>query len=97
MLDERAHFEHFVVCIIFFMRNNLPFDGKILFQGAKVKGAKFDPGVGGSEDTVEVKKMPNIKVFGGSSHPELSKLICERLGISLGRCTLKKFSNKETR
>ena len=41
--------------------------------------------------------MPNIKVFGGSSHPELAKLICERLGISLGRCTLKKFSNKETR
>ncbi|XP_028401325.1 ribose-phosphate pyrophosphokinase 2-like [Dendronephthya gigantea] len=40
--------------------------------------------------------MPNIKVFGGSSHPELAKLICERLGISLGRCTLKKFSNKET-
>ena len=41
--------------------------------------------------------MPNIKVFGGSSHPELAKLICERLGISLGRSTLKKFSNKETR
>lgn len=40
--------------------------------------------------------MPNIKVFGGSSHPELAKLICERLGISLGRSTLKKFSNKET-
>ena len=45
----------------------------------------------------EVCSMPNIKVFGGSSHPELAKLICERLGISLGRSTLKKFSNKETR
>jgi hypothetical protein len=41
--------------------------------------------------------MPNIKIFGGSSHPELAKLICDRLGISLGRCTLKKFANKETR
>ena len=49
------------------------------------------------EDKLKAKRMPNIKVFGGSSHPELAKLICERLGISLGRCTLKKFSNKETR
>lgn len=48
-------------------------------------------------NNVTAEKMPNIKVFGGSSHPELAKLICERLGISLGKCTLKKFSNKETR
>lgn len=40
--------------------------------------------------------MPNIKVFSGSSHPELSLRIVERLGISLGKNVLKKFSNQET-
>merc|ERR1712135_280030 len=41
-------------------------------------------------------RMPNIKVFAGSSHPVLAKMICTRLGLEPGRCTLKKFSNKET-
>jgi ribose-phosphate pyrophosphokinase len=41
--------------------------------------------------------MPNIKVFGGSSHPELTKLICARLGLEPGRVITKKFSNRETR
>lgn len=41
-------------------------------------------------------KMPNIKVFGGSSHQELAKLVAERLGLDLGKAKLKKFSNKET-
>lgn len=41
-------------------------------------------------------RMPNIKVFSGSSHPDLAKLICERLGINVGRAALKKFSNQET-
>ncbi len=42
-------------------------------------------------------RMPNIKVFGGSSHPELTKLICARLGLELGRVITKKFSNRETK
>lgn len=42
-------------------------------------------------------RMPNIKVFGGSSHPELTKLICNRLGLEPGRVITKKFSNRETR
>ena len=42
-------------------------------------------------------KMPNIKIFGGSSHLELAKLIAERLGLELGKTKLKKFSNHETR
>ena len=42
-------------------------------------------------------KMPNIKIFGGNSHQQLAKLISERLGNDLGKCVLKKFSNKETR
>lgn len=41
-------------------------------------------------------RMPNIKVFGGSSHPELTKLICTRLGLEPGRVITKKFSNRET-
>ncbi|XP_055932694.1 ribose-phosphate pyrophosphokinase 1-like isoform X2 [Argiope bruennichi] len=40
--------------------------------------------------------MPNIKVFSGTSHPELAKKVVDCLGISLGKAELKKFSNKET-
>ncbi|EDO47117.1 predicted protein [Nematostella vectensis] len=40
--------------------------------------------------------MPNIKIFGGSSHPVLARLIAERLGFDLAKCVLKKFSNQET-
>lgn len=41
-------------------------------------------------------RMPNIKVFSGSSHPDLAKKTVERLGIDLGKAVLKKFSNQET-
>jgi hypothetical protein len=37
-----------------------------------------------------------IAVFSGSSHPELSQAIADRLGIPLGKVSLNKFSNKET-
>ncbi|XP_076319412.1 ribose-phosphate pyrophosphokinase 1-like isoform X1 [Tachypleus tridentatus] len=40
--------------------------------------------------------MPNIKVFSGSSHPDLAQKIVDRLGIGLGKVVLKKFSNQET-
>lgn len=40
--------------------------------------------------------MRKCKVFVGSSHPELGKLVCDRLGIEPAPCTLKKFSNGET-
>ena len=42
-------------------------------------------------------RMPNIKVFGGSSHPDLTKLICTRLGLEPGKVVTKKFSNRETK
>jgi len=42
-------------------------------------------------------KMPNIKVFSGSSHPDLAQKIVDRLGIDLGRVVAKKFSNLETK
>ncbi|ANB12596.1 ribose phosphate diphosphokinase subunit PRS1 [Sugiyamaella lignohabitans] len=40
--------------------------------------------------------MRKSHVFVGSSHPELGKLICDRLGVEPGPCTLRKFSNGET-
>merc|ERR1712014_519824 len=40
--------------------------------------------------------MPNIKVFSGSSHPDLCQKICDRLGINTGKVVTKKFSNLET-
>jgi len=41
-------------------------------------------------------RMPNIKVFSGSSNPVLAKKICDRLGIEVCKVTTKKFSNQET-
>ncbi|PKY43231.1 phosphoribosyl pyrophosphokinase [Rhizophagus irregularis] len=40
--------------------------------------------------------MRRVKVFSGSSHPELAEFICEKLGIPPAAVTLKKFSNQET-
>ncbi|CAB1337546.1 unnamed protein product [Coregonus sp. 'balchen'] len=40
--------------------------------------------------------MPNIKIFSGSSHRELSHKIADRLGMELGKVVTKKFSNQET-
>ncbi|KAI9259327.1 phosphoribosyltransferase-like protein [Sporodiniella umbellata] len=40
--------------------------------------------------------MRDIKLLAGSSHPEFSKLVSEKLGIPLSGCTLNKFSNRET-
>lgn len=40
--------------------------------------------------------MPNIKIFSGSSHPDLAQKIVDRLGIELGKVVTKKFSNLET-
>jgi len=41
--------------------------------------------------------MPNIKIFSGSSHQDLSQKIADRLGLELGKVVTKKFSNQETR
>ncbi|CAG9860366.1 unnamed protein product [Phyllotreta striolata] len=40
--------------------------------------------------------MPNIKVFSGTSHHDLTQRIVDFLGIELGRVETKKFSNLET-
>uniref|UniRef100_A0AAR5PZ89 ribose-phosphate diphosphokinase n=2 Tax=Dendroctonus ponderosae TaxID=77166 RepID=A0AAR5PZ89_DENPD len=41
-------------------------------------------------------RMPNIKVFSGTSHPDLAQGIVDRLGIDVGKVVTKKFSNLET-
>lgn len=40
--------------------------------------------------------MRKCKIFVGLSHPELGKLVCDRLGVEPAPCTLKKFANGET-
>lgn len=42
------------------------------------------------------RRMPNIKVFTGTSHPDLAQRLVDRLGIDLGKVITKKFSNLET-
>merc|ERR1712013_65014 len=42
------------------------------------------------------RRMPNIKVFSGSSHADLTNTVCDRLGIEPGKVVTKKFSNLET-
>ncbi|XP_066141470.1 ribose-phosphate pyrophosphokinase 1 isoform X1 [Euwallacea fornicatus] len=46
--------------------------------------------------TYLTSRMPNIKVFSGSSHPDLAQRIVDRLGIDIGKVVTKKFSNLET-
>lgn len=40
--------------------------------------------------------MRNLVVLGGSSHPEFTEKVCNRLGIAVGKTRLSKFSNNET-
>ena len=41
--------------------------------------------------------MNNIKLISGTSHPALSKKISDKLGVSLCKCIIEKFSNSEIR
>lgn len=49
-----------------------------------------------SPSVILQSRMPNIKVFSGTSHPDLAQRIVDRLGIDLGKVVTKKFSNLET-
>ncbi|BFZ24256.1 hypothetical protein BsWGS_27296 [Bradybaena similaris] len=49
----------------------------------------------GSGSLQNYQRMPNIKVFGGTSHPDLAQKICQRLGIEQGKVVTNKFSNGE--
>ena len=48
------------------------------------------------EESAAAAIMPNIKIFSGSSHQDLSQKIADRLGLELGKVVTKKFSNQET-
>lgn len=50
----------------------------------------------GSAPAAAAAAMPNIKIFSGSSHQDLSQKIADRLGLELGKVVTKKFSNQET-
>jgi ribose-phosphate pyrophosphokinase len=39
--------------------------------------------------------MDKLRIFTGNGNPELGKKICESLGISLGKCAVKRFSDRE--
>ncbi|KAB5522770.1 hypothetical protein PHYPO_G00163240 [Pangasianodon hypophthalmus] len=54
------------------------------------------PSLSGTIEPPEQPRMPNIKIFSGSSHPDLSQKIADRLGLELGKVVTKKFSNQET-
>ena len=47
-------------------------------------------------ETVGFPFRPNVKVFAGNSNPKLAQSICESIGISLGKSTVKPFPNGET-
>ena len=38
----------------------------------------------------------NLRIFGGSSHPELTRLVARKSGVKVGDAVLGKFANKET-
>lgn len=40
--------------------------------------------------------MRSLVVFSGSSHPQLTSQICQRVGVEPGKANLAKFSNSET-
>jgi len=42
------------------------------------------------------KRMPNVKIFSGSSHTDLAEKIAARLGTHVGKVVSRKFSNQET-
>ena len=50
-----------------------------------------------SKSLGDYSRMPNIKVFSGSSHVALAQKIGDRLGIEPGKVVTKKFSNGECR
>ncbi|KAF9905459.1 hypothetical protein EC991_001626 [Linnemannia zychae] len=79
-------------------------------KGTRISGPLFfgfsDPitqkmieGLEGYQSWEQVKAEASLrktKVFGGSSHPELTSLITGRLGVEPGAVKLSQFKNKET-
>merc|ERR1711935_1190900 len=74
---------------------NFNFDNKVAQSLIQTENSivanKLDP-----DQRKQTRRMPNIKVFAGSSHPDLTQKLCDRLGIQPGKVVTKKFSNLET-
>merc|ERR1712051_566486 len=74
---------------------NFTFDNKVAKSLIQTENSivanKLDP-----DQKKQTRRMPNIKVFSGSSHPDLTQKLCDRLGINTGKVVTKKFSNLET-
>ena len=51
-----------------------------------------------ADETSKLQKltMRHVQIFSGTSHPQLTEAICERLGCAPAKADLKKFSNGET-
>ena len=49
-----------------------------------------------AKSLLQLTKKPNIKIFSGSSHQDLSQKIADRLGLELGKVVTKKLNNQET-
>lgn len=65
-------------------------------RGARRSGEQEEEKEEGSAPAAAAAAMPNIKIFSGSSHQDLSQKIADRLGLELGKVVTKKFSNQET-
>lgn len=42
------------------------------------------------------RSRSDLRVFGGSSHPELTKKVAKKVGVRVGELKLHRFANKET-
>ncbi len=47
-------------------------------------------------DYSSISSFPLSSCHQGSSHPDLTQKLCDRLGIETGKVVTKKFSNLET-
>merc|ERR1712021_245057 len=67
---------------------NFTFDNKVAQSLIQTENSivanKLDP-----DQKKQTRRMPNIKVFSGSSHPDLTQKLCDRLGINTGKVVTK--------
>ncbi|CAI2347705.1 unnamed protein product [Caenorhabditis sp. 36 PRJEB53466] len=76
--------------------NHLPTPPRSFFSSSSLAVHPNTTEAVANSSSEEELRMPNIKVFSGSSHPDLTTRICERLQLEVSKASLKKFSNKET-
>lgn len=75
---------------------NFTFDNKVAQSLIQTENSIVANKLSDPDQKKQTRRMPNIKVFSGSSHPDLTQKLCDRLGINTGKVVTKKFSNLET-